>query len=222
MELQGKWIVELSELHAIKGKGMEAVKSFLTTRIDSFRPPWARHTQTLPRHCVFAATTNDDEALTDETGNRRFWPVRCGSIDIGGLEEARDQLWAEAYALWSEGKAWWLDSSELVEESQAEQASHYQAGQWDEEIEEWLSDPKPADSDSFFSSLVPSDPFVSEPGRVTINDVLNHAIKLPKSERKGRPDVIVSRYLKSHGWKKIQSGKGEERGRRFWVRHLSK
>ena len=221
MELQGKWIVELSELHAIKGKGMEAVKSFLTTRVDSFRPPWARHTQSLARHCVFAATTNDDEALTDETGNRRFWPVRCGTIDIPGLEQDRDQLWAEAFSLWVAGKVWWLDSDDLVEESQREQASHYQSGPYDEKIEKWLEDPQPSlssgEAGTLAGSIMGSDdpPFMSELGRVTITDILIHALNI--RDVKGRPDLLVNRYLKAHGWKRVQSRKAGERGKRFWI-----
>ena len=48
------------------------------------------------RRCVLAGTTNADDWIRDETGARRFWPIRCGEIDIDLLKENRDQLWAES------------------------------------------------------------------------------------------------------------------------------
>jgi len=48
-----------------------------------------RHTVEIPRPCVLAGKANPNTYLRDETGNRCFWPLRCGSIDIGAL--ARDR-----------------------------------------------------------------------------------------------------------------------------------
>jgi len=36
-------------------------------------------------------------------GNRRFWPVRCGQVDVDGIHRDRDQLWAEAYQRYRQG-----------------------------------------------------------------------------------------------------------------------
>jgi predicted P-loop ATPase len=68
-----------------------------------------------PRQCVFAGTVNHGSYLREETGGRRFWPVVCGWIDMEGLGEVRDQLWAEAKARYESGCPWWLDTPDLVQ-----------------------------------------------------------------------------------------------------------
>jgi putative DNA primase/helicase len=113
IELHGKWILELAELDNVRRGQMEKVKAFLTARVDNFRLPYGRITEAVPRSCVFAATVNDKTPLTDETGARRFWPVRCGTVDVEAVERDRDQLWAKAFQQYYEGAIWWLDSAEL-------------------------------------------------------------------------------------------------------------
>lgn len=110
--LSGKWIFEVSELLALtKTKEQEAVKSFITRQVDSYRRPYDRFVVDIPRQALFVATTNKEVFLTDKTGNRRFLPVRCdqdGNKLHSMLDDAKEyilQCWAEAKHDLDEGKA---------------------------------------------------------------------------------------------------------------------
>jgi predicted P-loop ATPase len=97
-----KWIVELAELTGIGRRDVETVKAFITRQTDEAREAFARKVTRAPRQFVLLGTTNDDRYLIDGTGNRRFLPIRvlggAGSINLNGIKEVRDQLWAEAAA----------------------------------------------------------------------------------------------------------------------------
>jgi predicted P-loop ATPase len=128
--LAGKWIVELSELAQLRRSVIETVKSFLTRRDDDVRHPFARRFQKCPRRCVFIGTTNEGEYLRDSTGNRRFWPVRIGQVDLDALRRDRDQLWAEAVVLYKAGKRWHLEDPDLVRRLAFEQAEREEEHPW--------------------------------------------------------------------------------------------
>jgi predicted P-loop ATPase len=143
LELAGVQLVEIAEMDALTKATSSAIKSFLTRRRDRFRPPYGKHPIALPRQCVFAATINPPAGgyLKDPTGARRFWPVACrGMIDRDGLENVRDQLWAEAVHRFKAGEAWWLETPELEALATAEQAARFVVDAWDEPIREWLGD----------------------------------------------------------------------------------
>jgi putative DNA primase/helicase len=87
-----------------------------------------------PRQCIFGATTNRDTWQRDETGARRWWPVKCGPIDIDALRTDRDQLWAEARDRYLANEPWWLNDPSLVEAQEIEAEGRYEPDPWEEEI----------------------------------------------------------------------------------------
>lgn len=218
IELPGKWVIEMSELAATRRADTEKVKAFLTARADHFRPPYGRRVIDIPRQNVFAASTNDAQPFVDSTGNRRFWPVHCGRIDLEGIRRDRDQLWAEAYHSFKAGAAWWLDTSELNRLANEEQEQRYEDGVWDNLILDWLEDPRQRAHMSDGVALPTTHWDGSTREKVTISDILIHAIgkridRLLQSDRNQ-----VARCLTHHGWKKKQQRAGATRGRWFYVR----
>lgn len=107
--VQGKWIIELSELSAMRTSALETVKAFITRQSDDFRTPYARHVESRPRCFVLTGTTNAKAFLSDTSGNRRFLPVVCGmskpmaSLFEKGATEFIKQVWAEALFRFREG-----------------------------------------------------------------------------------------------------------------------
>ena len=94
--LAGKWIVEAGELKGMRKGDIDNLKSFLSRQTDRARLAYGRMASEVKRSCVIVGTTNNQKYLKDQTGNRRFWPVRVDQFDLAALAADRDQLWAEA------------------------------------------------------------------------------------------------------------------------------
>ena len=126
--LSGKWICELSELLALKqSKGKESIKSFLSRQTDYFRRAFAMHEKDYPRQCIFIGTTNDEQFLTDRTGNRRFLPVKVHSNGYAlykceaEIKKYIRQCWAEAKSLFEQNKLPPYPNPELLKEMEVNQ-----------------------------------------------------------------------------------------------------
>lgn len=113
--LRGYWILEISELEAMKRSDISAVKKFISKKVDSFRVSYGKRTQDFPRQCIFFGTTNEKIFLKDPTGNRRFFPISVGINEPSkkifnnpNLDADIDQIWAEALVAWNAGENVWI------------------------------------------------------------------------------------------------------------------
>lgn len=106
-QVQGVWLYELAELASLGKAEVNLIKAFISMQIDRYRPSYGRTVESYPRQCVMVGTTNEDTYLRDRTGNRRFWPIPVRNrIRLDWLLRNRDQLFAEAFALYQEGAAY--------------------------------------------------------------------------------------------------------------------
>lgn len=194
--LPGRWIVELAELSAVRRAEVEATKSFITQREDTYRPPYGRRSVSIPRQCVFLGTTNEACFLRDLTGNRRWWPVSVGEVDLELLQRDVEQLWAEAIHLYHSGQPWHLTGEDLAlaEEAQAERVALTEV---DVVVAEYLAH-------------VPGD-------RVTTRDVMRDALHLDPlsslyAEQAQRLGSQVANAITAAGWQYLKrKGKGRDR-----------
>lgn len=108
-QLHGVWLGEFAELNALRrAEDISRLKQFITCRVDHYRAPYAREVRDYPRRVVLCGSTNEAEWIHDPTGGRRFIPVEVGRINLEWLQENREQLFAEAVALYKAGRKWWV------------------------------------------------------------------------------------------------------------------
>lgn len=179
--LQGRWIIEMAELEGLNKADASATKQFITKREDLFRAPYGRKLEKKPRRCVFAGTANHDNYLKDDSGNRRFWPVKCERIEIEALKRDVDQLWAEAYHRFMAGEIWWV----LPEEREifaVEQEKRYDEDAWHELV-------------AFY---------VSGRDEVTMGDLLGEAVKLDKPRWDKMAKMRIGSIMRRLGWEKAR------------------
>jgi hypothetical protein len=114
--LQGVWVQEIPELDSMRKREVTEIKAFLAAQVDRYRVRYDRLWTIRPRQVVMVGTTNEEVFLADTTGSRRYWVADVvGPIDLDQIRRDRDQLWAEAVALYRAGKQWWLAKDEDVQ-----------------------------------------------------------------------------------------------------------
>jgi len=133
--IRGIWLLEIGEMDAFSKAERERIKLAISTPTDRYRASWGRRAEDHPRQTVFAGTTNRDDYGNDDTGLRRFWPVRCGDIAIDSLAAIRPQLLAEADVRYQRGESWW---DTPTDSTLAVQRDRQHDDVWTMTVMEWL------------------------------------------------------------------------------------
>ncbi len=190
-KLAGVWVYELGELASVARAMIEAVKTFITTKEDRFRPSYGRNQVTRPRRCIFAGTTNDVAFLSEQD---RRWLVRpvVEPANLAALTSVRDQLWAEAVHRYKAGERWHLGTSDS--DHQRDDVDQYrQIDAWEQVIGEWL---------------------VGKPAPVTSAEVLTQALKRDVGDISRSDEMRVCRALTALGRRRVR--KMHEGRRTYW------
>lgn len=225
----GPAIFEIGELSGLKKSEVEDIKAFLSAFQDDLRPLYEAY-RTTPRRCVFVGTTNRNDYLRDETGGRRFWPVRVQQvIDTQLVLAERDQWFAEALAFLEAGHPWWLNGSGENLLAQTEQDERYEEDIWEQPIREWLADVK-SDSLPTNSALAVSG---SQHMTQQMNDMHNsikagefvttmqvalYALKLEIKNARTSEGSRINKILRRFGWAPAKTEDKNKKGIRAWRR----
>jgi predicted P-loop ATPase len=194
--LRGKWLIEVSEMHAMGRAETTQLKAFITRQVERYRPSYGRKEAIEPRQCQFIGTTNRDTYLRDETGGRRFWPIKAGKIDIDDLTRDRDQLFAEAVHSYRNGAPWWPDKDFERQHIAPEQAARYEVDVWEDTIAEDLKTNT----------------------KVTVGQIAKEALHIdtPRIGRAEQNRIIAA--MERIGWRREKAaGQTDWQGKTWWV-----
>jgi len=198
--MRGSLLGEIGELRGLHTKELESIKAFITRTHDAWIPKFREFKVTFARRIVFIGTTNKDEFLADETGNRRWLPVTVGQVDVEAIRTDRLQLWAEARELYDLVGVDWNDASHLA--GQVHDA-HTIRDSWEDAVGRWLDEP---------------DSMLGDPPRtrnfLRIADVLKGALSLDPRNVARREELRVGAVLRTLGYERRKVRDGEKV---FWA-----
>ena len=178
--LLGCWALEFAEMDKFSRADVARIKLQLSTAVDRIRLPYRRDFESFPRTSVFFGSINENEYLRDPTGNRRFWPVRVGRIDLPALSHEREQLWAEAVQRYESGEPWW----NVPEQAKDEQEARFQMDSWEEVIAPWLRNTLPKET--------------------TTTRILEECLAIERGRHRREEQMRVGAILKRLGWERVR------------------
>jgi len=189
MVLHRSWIMEWAELDHITNKRQAGlIKAFLSQSTDMFRVPYGKTAEVFPRRGIIVGSTNSDEFLVDETGNRRFWVIPVGvshaePINVDMLMKEVDAIWAAAVHAFQNNEPYAL-SIEDEQQVNLENSKYTMGHPWKGPVESWLAMPQNRLKD------------------VTVELLLSEAIAKPLERQTRGDQTAVGNVLKSLGYSK--------------------
>jgi putative DNA primase/helicase len=192
ISLGGKWGVVFDELEQFRRDNQARIKQVISMTTDRYREPYGRIPKEWKRQCVFVGTTNVAEFNKDHTGARRFLPIRVGEIDINGIQEIKDQLWAEAVIEFTRGYKWWE-----IKDAESHQEGVYEEDAWTDPISRWLE---------------------RTPDEFTMNKLLEEALNIESGRQTRSDQTRAGRVLTRLGYTNLQKRIGGQKRIRVYVR----
>lgn len=187
--MQGKWLYEIAELDSFNKADTTRVKSFVTRQKDEFRPAYGRRIVRIERRVILVGTTNQLEYFKDSSGNRRFWPIKClEQIDLDGLRDARDQLFAEAIVRLAAGDRTYPTRDEQDAYITPEQDAREITDAWEEGVHRYLEDPG----------------IDGRPDRVSGYDILTKGLKIDPGKITKEMTTRIGIVMRKLHWIKVE------------------
>ena len=195
--IRGKLVVELSELKGLQSRNAGHIKQAITRQYEEWIPKYKEMNARYPRRCVFFGTSNEQQFLSDETGNRRWLPFQVGTCNPEYAKSIRDQLWAEAKVAYEIQGVVWQPAEQLAK---GELDTYFSFDPWYEEMKKHLS---LSDEDKDFMGIKTKD--------IESSDVLNRIFHMPVYQQEPADKNRLSRVMKKLGYRTVSTG-----GRRVW------
>jgi hypothetical protein len=192
------WIVEMEEMAAARQSDVEHLKRFISCTVDRYRPPYGRSIVVRPRGCVFVATTNRGECLSDETGATRFYPISSGAVDYEAIARDRGQLFAEIRDSGLNDQ-WWAPPQEAFDELDIERDGAQAKDSWEDLIRDWLDSPE-----------------VRVRGPLKVHEILAGCIGMDPDKMDRRAETRIGNAVKRvDGWERKRFSRKD--GSRYWA-----
>jgi hypothetical protein len=207
MAIQGCWVAELSELDALRKTTETRLKSFISQVKDSYVPKYANYRVDHPRRTVFFGTTNEDSYFQGETGNTRWLPIRTESFDLNKLRACRDQLFAEAIAIFNATPdiEWWEEPPIVREAIAAARDQRRILNVYEDDLKDWL-DGKPISRKKKYDyeGRLIDEPTPEKYDEVTWPDIAERYFQFESREKWGNKVVQaqVGSALQALGWRR--------------------
>lgn len=187
-KMRGCLIAEMGELRGMSTKDQDHLKAFITRNTEKWVPKFKEFSTSYPRRCLLIGTTNREQFLTDETGNRRWLPVNTGKTDVEAIKKDCLQLWAEAKIMFTDFGILFEGAERLV---RGIHADHMEIDELTPLVLEWLNEED-------CETNVRND----ERDYFTISDVIRGIWPCSASKADRRLEMRIAKILKNLGFKR--------------------
>lgn len=196
------WIHENAELAGMNKADAQHLKSFTSRQVDIARPAYGHLPKKQKRHSIEVGSTNDEQYLQSQTGNRRIWPLKVlRTIDIEKLQRDRLQLWGEAAKLEAAGESLVIPET-LWPAAAAAQEQRRITDPWEDRIA------------NLPATVVYKNPVTEreEPKQIIFiegekecvasADLLTYVLRVPVGQQKTSDAMRLANVMKQAGWEK--------------------